>query len=88
MAYHRKYFCSKCDHEFPRDELTVKKVQFQGIGTEGQFRKSRTEAWLCPECLKLDPIWNRVEYDAPGMQAAVREEVTNAHGTRASAPTG
>lgn len=60
------YKCSVCGKNTDRDLLTVKKVQFLEIGEKPSTLKSRTESWLCPDCVGKDPAWNIPKGYAPG----------------------
>lgn len=71
MASKIKYMCSKCGREFKRDQLTVKRIIFQLLGSRGRALRSRNVEWLCPVCLDQDPVWrldSRTE--SPGHQNA------------------
>ncbi len=64
--YTKTYSCTRCEKEVEhRDKLTVKKVSFHGMGARARTYKSRVIAWLCPECLKNDPDWQRDAYTDP-----------------------
>jgi predicted RNA-binding Zn-ribbon protein involved in translation (DUF1610 family) len=68
MAYVKPYKCTKCGAVIPREQVTVVKVQFLPLGPGPKIIKSRTTAWLCPECLDEDPVWNLASHDAPAYQ--------------------
>lgn len=69
--YTKTYACTKCGTEVSdRDRLTVKKSSFHGMGAKARTIRSRVVAWLCPECLKVDPDWNRPAYSDPAEQDA------------------
>lgn len=64
--YTRTYACTKCGAEVAdRDRLTVKKSSFHNMGAKARTLRSRVVHWLCPECLKADPDWNRPAYSDP-----------------------
>lgn len=59
------YRCTQCGEERPKEDLTVKKVEFATIGSPFKRLKVRTVAWLCKKCRDGDPAWNQ-----PGSTAA------------------
>lgn len=64
--YQKTYNCTRCGAEVDeRDNLTVKKVSFHGMGAKARTYKSRVIAWLCPDCLGKDPDWKRQPYTDP-----------------------
>jgi len=64
--YTRSYACTKCGKDVPdRDRLTVKKASFHTMGARAKTIRSRVIHWLCPDCLKVDPDWNREPYQDP-----------------------
>lgn len=75
MSFKRDYKCTECNARPGRDNLKVKKVQFVAIGVRPKVFRSRTVAWLCPDCIKKDPAWNQLEYDSPGLQPREEQEV-------------
>ena len=66
MSNTTDYRCSKCGKEEQRDLLTVKKVSFLEIGENPKAIKTRTESWLCPDCVRADEAWNIPKGYAPG----------------------
>jgi hypothetical protein len=67
----RRYTCTRCDTETPRDDLTVKKASFFLMGVGGKAVRSRVVDHLCPTCLVADTDWNRPKFDAPGNKVQV-----------------
>lgn len=73
MAVNPAYRCTRCgtkpgggtDVE-ARELLTVKKVSFNEMGIGGRTLRSRVVDWLCPECVRSDPDYNREKFVAPG----------------------
>lgn len=64
--YEKEYVCTRCAKVAEdRDDLTVKKVSFHGMGAHARTFRSRVIGWLCPDCLKVDPDWNRQPYTDP-----------------------
>lgn len=59
MANIPEYRCSNCGHLKPRDQLTVKRVQFTEMGAGASILKSRVMAWLCSLCLGQDTDYMR-----------------------------
>ena len=60
------YRCTQCGKETDRDLLTVKKVSFLEIGENPRAIKTRTESWLCPNCIKEDNAFNIPKGFSPG----------------------
>lgn len=60
------YRCSECGKPTERDLLTVKKVSFLEMGENPKAIKTRTESWLCPECMNADHAFNIPKGYAPG----------------------
>lgn len=60
------YRCSECGRQTPRDLLTVKKVSFLEMGENPKAIKTRTESWLCPDCINKDKAFNIPKGHAPG----------------------
>lgn len=52
------YACTQCGHDFPRDQLSSKKVLFAGIGNATTVFRARTVDWLCERCLGRDEDYN------------------------------
>lgn len=64
--YTKQYVCTKCKRDvLDRDRLTVKKASFHNMGSKARTIRSRVVHWLCPDCLKADPDWNRQAYSDP-----------------------
>lgn len=72
MANNTEYKCSNCDKPTKRELLVVKKIHFLGIGVRAKTLKTRTQGWLCPDCLVRDPDWKKEAYDAPGLRPGER----------------
>lgn len=66
----KKRVCSRCGREFTSDELAVKRIQFNDMGSGAKTLRSRVVAWLCREtCLTADPDWNREPWgESPGFE--------------------
>ena len=65
---HQQYKCSACQQPRARDSLTAKRVYFTTMGRGFKTIRSRTVAWLCPDCLEKDDAWTADMYsDSPGM---------------------
>lgn len=62
------YRCSECGKPTERDLLTVKKVSFLEMGERPKALKTRTESWLCPDCVREDAAFNIPKGHAPGRQ--------------------
>ena len=64
-----RYECSRCGSRIDRALLIAKRVLFQKVGKHQKIMRSRTVGWLCPDCIKIDPDWNRKAYDdSPGLK--------------------
>ena len=67
MARSYRYNCSNCGRqpgdtpEIARQNLFVKKIEFRRYGFKGALIRSRTQAWLCKECMTKDPEYNLPE---------------------------
>lgn len=59
LPANKSYRCSVCGREKKREELTVKKVNFQTMGQGARIIRSRVLGWLCKSCLSNDPVWNQ-----------------------------
>lgn len=59
QASRSDFKCTKCGKDTDRDDLMVKRVQFRDMGETGAIRKTRVTDRLCPDCLNLDPDWQR-----------------------------
>lgn len=60
------YQCTNCGSSTRRKNLTVKRSIFFEFGSAGKQKRSRTVAWLCPDCTDKDADWNREKnIDAP-----------------------
>jgi hypothetical protein len=57
--------CTRCGEFVRRSELTVKRAQFQKMGSGASSFKSRVMAWLCPPCLLDDREYNLPERSTP-----------------------
>lgn len=68
MLHKGSYKCTDCGSQPGREQLTAVVVQFKPIGAGAKVLKSRTTHWLCPECLKKNPVWNLSKHDAPAYQ--------------------
>lgn len=66
MAKSQVYVCTKHGGEVPRELLTVKKILFTEMGAGGRTQRARVVAWLCPECVAVDPDFNLPKFKAPG----------------------
>ena len=67
-----RYTCTKCGRDTPREDLTVKRVVFADMGERAKYRRARVVAWLCPECLEIDPVWNSLPTaESPGAKNTV-----------------
>jgi predicted RNA-binding Zn-ribbon protein involved in translation (DUF1610 family) len=55
------YKCTSCGMEQERSRLSVKRIQFLTFGRSPKVLRSRTAAWLCPDCRERDVDWNRKE---------------------------
>jgi hypothetical protein len=75
MPSYTDYKCGKCHKPTERELLIVKRAVFVPIGRGAKIVKNRTIMWLCDDCLKLDPDWNRESHDAPGLKSVTRENV-------------
>lgn len=73
MAHDHEYICNGCGKPTRRSMLTVKKVLFTGMGAGAKTDRARVIAWLCPPCVKDDPIWNQ----PPNIQPAERVRIEN-----------
>lgn len=67
------YKCSMCATPTERELLTVKKVSFLEMGARPGTIKTRTESWLCPNCLKKDTAFNIPKGFAPGTESFDRK---------------
>lgn len=70
MANKPDYRCDTCLEKTERDLLTVKKIQFLGMGAGAKTLKTRVDSWQCPRCIVNDPHWqqavrSRYAADAP-----------------------
>lgn len=84
-----RYICSVCGQEKAKDELLAKRMLWQTIGAAPKTIRMRTVAWVCRDCLDLDPDFTREKYqDAPGLadiygeggvRAAAKEEAVRQH---------
>lgn len=54
--------CNRCRRVTPRHLLVVKKVLFTGMGAGAKTHRARVTDWLCPDCTKEDPDFNRETY--------------------------
>jgi hypothetical protein len=64
MAQQYNYACGRCKKPTPRELLTVKKIEFRGMGVGAKTLRTRVDSWLCPECVVEDPHWNKDPYVA------------------------
>lgn len=60
----RKYICSVCSRETPREMLVVKKVLFTKMGSGAKTLRARVKLWLCPSCTRKDEDWLTEPYQA------------------------
>jgi len=60
------YRCSGCGKFTDRELLTVRKVSFMEMGEKAKTLRARTEHWLCPDCVKKDPVYNLPQGYSPG----------------------
>lgn len=66
---HIEYRCTVCGKEFERGDLLVKIVSWKGIGRGAKTVRSRSVAWVCPDCRELDSHWTREGIvTSPGMR--------------------
>jgi len=72
MANTPDYRCTRCHQSTPREELSVKRVQFVEMGEGAQTLRSKVVAWLCSSCVTVDVDWIRPRFEPP------RIELTNA----------
>ena len=76
MPHYSEYRCSCCGQITLKDLLQAKKVIFSPIGAGAKITKSRTVAWLCNECVEVDPDWNREKFTgSPGLKSPALERV-------------
>jgi hypothetical protein len=62
-----------------RELLTAVKVHFTALGPGAKVLRSRTVAWKCDDCLKVDPYYNLPAFSgAPGMKSESLERVREA----------
>jgi hypothetical protein len=54
-----EYQCTECGATPGRDNLFVKRVQFQTMGEGARTIKSRVVDWLCSRCISQDVDYNR-----------------------------
>lgn len=76
MANKPDYVCDVCDRPTPRDLLTVKKIQFLGMGAGAKTLRTRVDSWQCPTCVVSDEHWkqsvrSRYATDAPSTSPAL-----------------
>lgn len=62
MANDPDYKCDQCGKQSTRKDLTVKKAVFLEMGNSANTLKTRVTAWLCIDCLRVDPDWNKPRY--------------------------
>lgn len=65
-----RYRCTECGKEQDRDDLTVKRVQFRGMGARGVVVATRVTAWLCGDCLAKDEVFTTAPHKTPSRQRA------------------
>ena len=75
IPHYSNYKCSECGATPPRADLLRKKVDFITLGSPRKVEVSRTLAWLCRDCLRLDEHYNLEPFQSPGMKSAPLEEV-------------
>lgn len=64
-----KYECTYCHVDVGRDKLMAKRVQFLTMGKSARVLRSRTVAWVCNDCAKLDNDWTSEPWmDSPGLK--------------------
>lgn len=66
MANEPDYRCTSCKEPTDRKLLTVKKVQFLGMGAGAKTLRTRVDSWLCPQCVVKDKHWNQVPSSGRG----------------------
>lgn len=58
-----KYACSNCGkgegQGVRRENLMVKKIRFESMGSGARVFRSRVVGWLCPACLIKDEAWSQ-----------------------------
>lgn len=54
--------CSVCKQVKKRDELFVKRVVFQTMGSGARTVRSRVLSWLCGPCTMEDEDYNRESF--------------------------
>jgi hypothetical protein len=75
MPHYTDYRCTVCRQVTLKQLLTVKKAVFQPLGAGAKIIKSRTVAWLCNECVELDPEYMLEAFNAPGHKSESLERV-------------
>jgi hypothetical protein len=61
---HFEHVCTVCGKPTPRDNLVVKRVEFVTMGRNFKRLKVRSVAWLCQDCLKLDPHYQQEKHSS------------------------
>lgn len=59
MANTPEYVCTECGATPGRQNLYVKRIQFQTMGEGARTIKSRVVGWLCAKCVTEDMDYNR-----------------------------
>lgn len=76
MPHYSEYKCTECKQVTLKKLLYAKKVVFSPIGAGTKIIKSRTVAWLCNECIELDPDYQREAFNkSPGLKSPALERV-------------
>lgn len=70
--------CSQCKKYVSPELLVIKRAVFASRLNPRKIIKTRTQAWKCPDCLKVDPDWMRDQYDSPAHTSPALERVREA----------
>lgn len=73
MPHYSEDRCSECGAICSAELLTIKRANFSPRTASAKIKRSRVMAWLCEDCLDVDPDWNRRAYASPGMTSPALE---------------